>query len=162
MSLSKGYLTNKQRMIWDLKNTGLPEATIARKLEVTRQTVHKALDTANVKIGEALEEAAKINKIETRTVDPARGYLQGYSPHFKTKAFITFSAKNGIQVWYKHEGNCRKCSKLETCREMLLTEAKERNFLLLDDTRKMLPSQLAEALFSKITGENENEQNEHS
>ena len=53
-------------MIWDLKSSGLQEANIARKLNVTRQTVHKALDTANLKIGEALEEIAKINKIEVQ------------------------------------------------------------------------------------------------
>jgi hypothetical protein len=35
----------------------------------------------------------------------------------------------------------------------LLAEAKDRNFLLLDDTNKILPSKLAEALFAKITGE---------
>jgi hypothetical protein len=140
-------------MIWDLKSRGLQEAHIARKLNVTRQTVHKAIDTANVKIGEALEEVARINKIDVETFNPERGFLKGYSNHFKTPAFITFSAKNGIQVWYKHEGDCEKCSKLESCKEILLAEAKDRNFLLLDDTNKILPSKLAEALFSKITGE---------
>ena len=153
MTLSTGYLTPKQRLIWDLKGNGLQEASIAKQLEVTRQTIHKALDTANLKIGEALEETAKINKIEIQTVDPTKGFLLGYSPHFKTKAFITFSAKNGVQVWYKHEGDCAKCNKIDTCREALLAEAKDRNFLLLDDTRKILPSKLAEALFAKITGE---------
>jgi hypothetical protein len=153
MTLSLGYLTPKQKMMWDLKSSGLQEAHIARKLNVTRQTVHKALDTANLKIGEALEEMAKINKIETQTLDPNKGFLLGYSSHFKTPAFITFSAKNGIQVWYKHEGDCEKCSKLQTCRETLLAEAKDRNFLLLDDTSKILPSKLAEALIAKITGE---------
>jgi len=152
MTLSFGYLTPKQKMIWDLKSRGLQEAHIARKLNVTRQTVHKALDTANVKIGEALEETARINRIETQKLDPDKGYLLGYSSHFKTQAFITFSAKNGIQVWYKHEGDCKKCSQLQTCREALLAEAKERNFLILDDTNKILPSQLAEALIAKITG----------
>jgi hypothetical protein len=155
MTLSLGYLTAKQKMMWDLKSSGLQEANIARKLNVTRQTVHKALDTANIKIGEALEEVAKINKIEVETLDPNKGFLKGYSAHFKTQAFVTFSAKNGVQLWYKHQGDCEKCSKLQTCRETLLAEAKDRNFLILDDTSKILPSKLAEALFSKITGENE-------
>lgn len=155
LTLSTGYLTTKQRQIWYLKGNGLQEAHIARKLNVTRQTIHKALDTANLKIGEALEETAKINKIEIQTVDPTKGFLLGYSSHFKTKAFITFSAKNGVQVWYKHEGDCAKCSKIDACREALLAEAKDRNFLLLDDTSKILPSKLAEALFAKITGENQ-------
>jgi hypothetical protein len=153
MTLSLGYLTPKQKNIWDLKSSGLQEAHIARKLNITRQTVHQALDTANLKISEALQETAKINKIDTQTFNPSKGFLLGYSSHFKTQAFITFSAKNGIQVWYKHEGNCQKCSKLNACREALLAEAKERNFLMLDDTSKILPSKLAEALIEKITGE---------
>ncbi len=93
------------------------------------------------------------NKIETQKIDADKGFLVGYSVHFKTPVFITFSAKNGIQVWYKHEGNCEKCKKLQTCRDTLLAEAKVRNFLLLDDTSKILPSKLAEALFTKIAGE---------
>jgi hypothetical protein len=157
MSLSLGYLTAKQKMMWDLKSSGLQETKIARKLNVTRQTVHKALNIANVKIVDALEEVAKINKIEVQTLDPNRGFLKGYSSHFKTQAFVTFSAKNGVQLWYKHEGNCEKCSKLQTCRETLLTEAKDRNFLILEDTNKILPSKLAEALFAKITEESDKE-----
>jgi len=140
-------------MIWDLKTRGHQEASIARQLNVTRQTIHQALDTANTKIGEALEETAKINKIDIQNINPDKGFLLGYSSHFKTTAFITFSAKNGVQVWYKHEGDCEKCPKLQTCRETLLAEAKDRNFLILDETSKILPSKLAEALFSKIVGE---------
>ncbi len=153
MTLSLGYLTPKQRIIWDLKSSGLQEAQIARKLDVTRQTVHKSLDIASLKIGEALEEVAKINKIDIKILNAERGFLKGYSTHFKTQAFITFSAKNGVQVWYKHEGDCEKCDKVQTCRDALLAEAKDRNFLLLDDTSKILPSKLADALFAKITGE---------
>lgn len=158
MSLSFGYLTPKQRAMWDLKSSGLQEVHIARKLNVTRQTVHKSLDIANLKIGDALQEVAKINKIDIETVNAERGFLKGYSNPFKTTAFVTFSAKNGVQVWYKHEGDCEKCKKLQTCRDTLLAEAKDRNFLLLDDTSKILPSKLAEALFAKISGE----QNEYT
>ena len=140
MTLRLGYLTPKQKIIWDLKSRGQQEASIARKLNVTRQTIHSVLDTANIKIGEALKEVAEINKIEIETLDPNRGFLKGYNSHFKTQAFVTFSAKNGIQLWYKHEGDCEKCSKIEICRETLLAEAKDRNFLILDDTNKILPS----------------------
>jgi hypothetical protein len=87
------------------------------------------------------------------SIDPNRGFLKGCSNHFKTQAFVTFSAKNGIQLWYKHEGDCEKCNKLQFCRKILLAEAKDRNFLILDDTSKIMPSKLAEALFAKIAGE---------
>jgi hypothetical protein len=152
MNLRLGYLTSKQSQIWSLKNDGLSEASIARKLAITRQTVHYALNSANQKIGESMEETANINKIEIQTIDPIKGYLIGYSPHFKTQTFITFSAKNGIQIWYKHEGNCEKCNRLKTCRQTLIDEAKDRKLPLQEQANQMLPSKLAELLISSITG----------
>jgi hypothetical protein len=120
---------------------------------VARQTIHKALDIANSKVYMALEEAAKINKIKVKAIEPAKGILVGYSPDFKTKALITFSAKNGVQVWYKHEGDCKNCDQLQLCKEMLIAEAKERNIQLPESANSMLPSKLAEILFSNIIGE---------
>ncbi|MCW4025349.1 MAG: hypothetical protein NWF01_10005 [Candidatus Bathyarchaeota archaeon] len=157
MSLSAAYLTSKQRVIWGLKSKGQQEASIARELNITRQTVHKAVNTANLRITEALTEAAQLNNIEIQTLNTSKGFLSGYSPHFKTPAFVTFSAKNGVQVWYKHEGHCQTCKRLKTCREMLVSEAKARNFLLTEDINQISPSRLAEVLFSKILGEKEND-----
>jgi len=153
MALSTGYLTSKQKQIWNLKNKGLLETNIARRLNITRQTVHKALDVANTKVSQALQETARLNKIKVKTVDPADGILMGYSPEFKTDALITFSAKNGVQVWYRHDGDCENCDQLQTCKTMLLDEAKDRDVQLPRDSDLMLPSKLAEILFSKIMGE---------
>lgn len=153
MSLITGYLTDKRKLIWDLRSKGFTEADIARKLKVSRQTVHKALDIANSKVSIALQEAAKINKIKTKILDPAKGVLLGYSPYFKTDALITFSAENGVQVWYKHEGDCNNCDQIQFCKEALLTEAKDRNIPLPENANSMPPSKLAEILFSKIIGE---------
>lgn len=153
MTLSAGYLTSKQRQIWDLKKKGLIEASIARKLDVTRQTVHKAISVANSKISQALTETAKLNKIRVKDVDPKKGILIGYSLEFKTSAIITFSARNGVQVWYKHEGDCENCDQCETCRKMLLAEIKDRNIQHPENFDSIFPSKLAEFLFSKITGE---------
>lgn len=153
MTLSMGYLTSKQKLIWNLKSKGFSEASIARKLNVTRQTVHKALNVANSKVYIALEEAAKLNRIKIRTIDAGQGILVGYSSEFKTAAIITFSATNGVQAWYRHEGDCENCDQLQVCREMLLAEAKDRKIQLPEDANSMLPSKLADILFSKITGE---------
>lgn len=150
MTLSTGYLTTKQRLIWGLKNRGIREAHIARQLDVTRQTVHKIIDIANTRVEDSLKEAADLNKIEILTIDVQKGFLSGYSSHFKTDAFVTFSAKNGIQIWYKHDGNCSKCRHLKACREKLLVEAAERNFLLTEDINEIIPSKLADALFSRL------------
>ena len=153
MALSTGYLTSKQKHIWNLRNKGLLQARIARRLNVSRQTVHKALNVANTKVSQALQETAKLNKIKVKTVNPTNGILTGYSPDFKTEAMITFSAKNGVQIWYRHEGDCINCDQLQTCRTTLLSEAEERNIQLPENQNSMLPSQLAEILLSKIISE---------
>jgi len=152
MGLSVGYLTPNQLLIWDRKRSGLPEASIAREFEVSRQSIHKALGIAHLKICESLEETARINRIKIQTVDPTRGYLLGYSAHFKTKTLVTFTVKNGIQIWYRHEGDCQNCPDLQACREALIAEAKERNLLLPENEKSILPSEFAEKLFSAITG----------
>ena len=115
--------------------------------------MHKALNIANAKVQDSLEEIAKINKIKIQTVNPATGVLTGYSTHFKTKAIVTFSAKTGIQVWYKHEGDCQNCEQLPSCRETLLSEAKERNIPIPENSESILPSEFAKTLFLKITGD---------
>ncbi len=153
MALSSGYLTSKQRQIWNLKSRGLPEVNIARKLDVTRQTVHKALRAANTKIAQALQEAAKLNRIRIQTLDLHRGILKGYSSEFKTEAMITFSARNGVQIWYKHDGDCGNCDQLQTCRAILFAEAQDRNVQLPKDCEALQPSKLAEILFACLTGD---------
>jgi len=97
----------------------------------------------------------KINKIKIQTENPNLGFLVGHSAHFQTEAIVTFSAKNGIQVWYRHEGDCKNCEQLQTCKETLLEEAKDRNVPLPENITSMLPSEFTKTLFSKITGEKE-------
>lgn len=162
LSLSMGYLTTKQKLVWSLKSEGYNEASIGRKLDITRQTVHKALNVANKKILQSLEETARINRIEIQNVSPTQGYLTGYSPHFDTEAFVTYSPNNGIQIWYEHEGNCKKCSRIKECRSTLLEEAKDRNLDLGKDLNKIFPSKLAKTLFSMIKGEIKNEKEEQA
>ncbi|MCW3997340.1 MAG: hypothetical protein NWF10_02065, partial [Candidatus Bathyarchaeota archaeon] len=53
LNLTMGYLTSNQRRIWSLKSKGFTEASIGRKLDIKRQTVHKALNVANQKILQA-------------------------------------------------------------------------------------------------------------
>jgi len=153
MALSTGYLTTRQKHIWELKGKGLLEANIARRLDVSRQTVHKALNVANAKVSQALHETAKLNKIKVKDVDPSNGILVGYSPELKTTAMITFSARNGVQIWYRHKGDCESCDQLQACRATLIAEAEERDIQFSDSQSSMPPSKLAEILFSKITGE---------
>jgi hypothetical protein len=143
-------LTPKQLKVWDLKRRGLPEAGIARELKVSRQTVHKAADVADSKVAQALLETAKLNKIRVKAVDSATGVLSGFSSEFKTSAVITFSARNGVQVWYKHEGDCASCDHLDNCRKTLLAEMEERNITCSKIVESMPPTKISEFLFHTL------------
>ena len=157
LSLRLGYLTARQRLIWRLKSDGFTEASIGRKLDITRQTVHNAFKMANMKLLQALEETAKINKTEIKTISTTHGYLIGYSPYFNTRAFVTYSTKNGIQICYPNQGNCKKCKRAKECREIFLKEARDREIEFDEGTSQMPPTKIAQALFSIIEGANWNE-----
>jgi hypothetical protein len=157
MSLSRGYLTPKQTLVWRLKSKGYTEADIGRKLNISRQTVHKAVKVANQKIRQSLVETAKINKIEIRTISLTQGYLTGYNPHFNTNAFVIFSHRNGIQICHNYEENCGKCSRVDRCMENLLEKARNRKIDFVKETNQTSPSKIAHALFSTLKGKKKNE-----
>ena len=123
MSFAFAYLTPKQRKVWRFRYDGLNQSEISRELDVTRQTINKLFNTINTKISKALYEAAQINKIEVRKIDFDKGFLIGYSHSVGLDAFITFSDENGIQIWYKGEGDCSSCQIVDDCRKKLVSEA---------------------------------------
>jgi transcriptional regulator len=150
MGFRFGYLTPKQRRFWRLRFDGLTQAEISREMSVTRQTVNKTVNVIDSKVTKALLEAAQLNRIEISRVDPEKGFLLGRSSTLAMATLITFSDKNGIQIWYKGEGRCSECEWLDSCREKLLREAKVRDILLPKNAENMQPSKLADLLFEKI------------
>ena len=153
MTLRFGYLTPKQRKYWGLRRSGLTQADISRKMEVTRQTVNKTFIAIDSRVSKALLEAAQINRIETTRLDQEKGYLLGRSPSLGLDVLITFSERNGIQVWYKGESGCSDCTGRESCMRTLLIEAEDRNIQLPEKADDMEPSKLAEILFKRIVEE---------
>ena len=117
---------------------------------MTPQTVNKAFNSIDAKISKALSEAANMNRLEVRRMDTKQGYLLGYSFALNKEALVTFSSRNGVQVWYRGEGGCENCGWQRSCREVLLGEAAERRIKLPERSREMEPSQLADYLFEKI------------
>jgi len=150
LTLRLGYLTPKQRKYWGLRRSGLTQADISRKMDVTRQTVNKTFIAIDSRVSKALLEAAQINRIETARIDQEKGYLLGRSPNLGLDVLITFSERNGIQIWYKGESGCSECTGYEGCRQTLLIEAEDRNIQLPEKAAEMEPSKLAEILFKKI------------
>ena len=153
MGFRFGYLTPKQRRYWSLRRDGLTQAEISRKMDVTRQAVNKVFDAIDSRVSRALLEAAQVNRVEIRRLDPKKGYLLGRSSSLGTAVLITFSDRNGIQIWYEGENGCSECAERSSCKQSLLIEAEDRGITLPEKAGDMEPSELADILFKKITGE---------
>jgi len=140
-------LNDKQFEFWRLRRSGLPNINIARSFKISKQAVSRALITMDERIERTLLEMARANQIEVEKVNSERGILFGHSVPFKTSAIIFVSAKHGMQVWYKHEGNCGACNRYIQCIELLWDFADEMKIKLgkTDD-----PTKLADELFEKL------------
>jgi len=153
MGFRFGYLTPKQRRYWSLRRDGLTQAEISRKMDVTRQTVNKVFDAIDSRVSKALLEAAQVNRIEISLLDPEKGFLVGRSPSLGMDVLITFSERNGIQLWYKGESDCSECNVRNNCKKKLLIEAEDRGIKLPEKAEEKEPSELAEILFKRILEE---------
>ena len=153
MGFRFGYLTPKQRKYWSLRRSGLTQAEISRKMDVTRQTVNKVFDAIDSRVSKALLEAAQVNRIEINRLDPKKGFLLGRSPSLGLDVFITFSERNGIQLWYRGESDCAECKVRSSCMQKLFVEAEDRGIKLPEKALNKEPSELADLLLKKILEE---------
>jgi hypothetical protein len=142
-------LNEKQFEFWRLRRSGILSIDIARLFNISKQAVSKALLTMDERIENTLLEMARANQIEVEKVNLGRGILFGHSIPFNSSAIIFVSAKHGMKVWYKHEGNCGACTRYAQCIELLWDFADEMKVKLekTDD-----PTKLAEELFEKLRG----------
>ncbi|MBS7634064.1 hypothetical protein KEJ34_00975 [Candidatus Bathyarchaeota archaeon] len=142
-------LTPKQMVIWRLRRRGLRQAEIAREIGILRQEVNRAVLAIDSRVERALIEAARMNKLNVLHVDPVNGILEAYSPSYKIPVIISFSEANCIQVWYLYEGRCNECERINSCREMLIAEARERQIELTEEDIKADPTHLAKKIFAR-------------
>ena len=145
-----GYLTAKQLSFWNLRRQGLTQAEVSRKIGVTPQTTNKTFNAIDSKMSRALTDAAQLHRLNIHRIDLRNGFLLGYSPTWRMDVLVTFSVANGIQVWYKGEGNCSECTNLDSCRQTLIRESEERGISLPRERSKVNPSHLADNLFKVV------------
>jgi hypothetical protein len=140
-------LKDKQFEFWRLKRSGFLNINIARLFNISKQAVSRALITMDDRIEKTLLEMAHANQIEVERVNSECGVLFGHSMPFNASAIIFVSMKHGMQVWYKHEGNCGACNRYTQCIELLWDFADEMKIKLqkTDD-----PTKLADELFEKL------------
>lgn len=148
------YPTDKQLELWKLKREKLKGKEIAERKNVTTGFVSKTLMDANERIRGLLENAAHMNKITVEILSEEVGFLRGKSAMLGgIRCYITFSPRNGVQVWYEHKGECSECEKYAMCRDILLQEFKERDIPLKSPTLR--PTDLTDLLFQHLEEEAE-------
>jgi DNA-binding CsgD family transcriptional regulator len=148
MSFGSGYLTPREVEIWQLRRLGFKQIDIAAKLGIHRQGVNRSIHNIDSKIGQALNEAAAVHKLDIWSTDLNQGIIEAYSQALGVPAIISFTESNGVQVWYMYKGNCSECNRVPQCRAMLLKEAEERGIILSSKDQEKPPSMIAHMIFS--------------
>jgi transposase-like protein len=136
--------------------TGLTQSKIARRLGITRQTVHQLVGTIPDKMTAALHDAAALNNVDPVQLDVNKGILFGWSREFKTEAVIAMN-REGLRVWYKHDlGKCQICPDRRACKSMLLENAGDLGVELAPQERKLAPLALSNLVFLRALGRESN------
>jgi hypothetical protein len=132
---------------------GVSQSEIARKLHISRQAVNQLAQTIPTRITEALNDAAKLNEVETRLINSAQGILFGYSREFQTNVLIAVHPEGGLRIWYQHNfGRCKICPNKKQCKSSLMKTIDVLRVPLTNKERALEPSKLASLAFSKALG----------
>jgi DNA-binding CsgD family transcriptional regulator len=151
VNLHSGYLTGRQLDIWRMLREGLSQSEIARRLNVSRQAVNKLMDTIPEKIGSALNDAAKLNRISPTYLDVTKGLLIGWSKDLKSEVVIAMGPQ-GLQVWYQHSlGECKICPDRGSCKSVLVKSAHDLRVHLKWSEKRLPPSELSDLIFSRAS-----------
>ena len=152
-----------------MKRNGLSQSEIARRLNVSRQAVNQLAQNIPTKVTEALYDASKLNRMEPRLVDSARGVLVGWSKEFQTEIVITLHTRLGLRIWYQHNlGRCKICPDKGQCKSLLLENAVEYGVSLTRHEKELDPAKLSKIIFSrfldgvKVTADRKPESRENS
>jgi predicted transcriptional regulator len=132
---------------------GVSQSEIARRLHISRQAVNQLVQTIPARVTDALYDAAKLNGVEPRNIDTAKGILLGYSRELQTNVVITMHPETGLRVWHQHNlGRCKLCSSKKQCKSMLLKTIHACGVQLTTREKNLDPSKLAGLVFSKVFG----------
>ncbi len=140
-------LDDKQFGFWAMRRSGAANIAIANRFGISRQAVSRALLLMDGKIESTLREMAVANQIAIEKVNAEKGILLGRSVPFQTAAIIFVSEKNGVQVWYEHDGDCGSCQRYTECIELLWDYATELGIRI---KKTADPTEMAEELFEKV------------
>jgi transcriptional regulator len=148
LAFKQCYLTGREIQLWDMRRKKLTQSQISRRLNISRQAVHKSYPIIDSKMERAFNEAAETNHLEIKSINLVDGVMEAHSVAQDIPVFVSMSNSNGLKIWYLYEGNCGRCKLERSCRRMLVTEAEERRISLSSVDKKMDPTHLALKIFS--------------
>jgi hypothetical protein len=147
-------LTQKQKLVWSLISKGLSAATIANKLNTTRQFINQTKLSTEAKLSTTLLDVAQANDLQITKLYPKNGILLAYHPALKRKAILTYSTNYGIKVWYWHDNpeEVTDPTFLTQTRQYLIDIAKERG-IEIQDAENIHSAKLAHTIFCQLIPE---------
>jgi hypothetical protein len=144
-----------QQKVWRLLTKGFTMADIAKQLNTSPQYVHQTRRNAESKLTRAIMETAEANNIQITKIRPREGLLYGYHPALDQHAFVSYSTKGGIKIWYWHDQpeTITDEAFLGHIRTYLLDLAEERSLILTDEDKQLHPAKLANKIFRHLMPE---------
>lgn len=143
-------ITKKESNIWELRFKGFNRSEIARKLDITRQAISKALKNTDSKILHELNRNARTLGLAVTLVNSEKGILLGYTPQIKAKTMIFYLPKSGFHTWFEYGDRCEECSGCITYDRCMnvLKEASEFWEVSIGENEE--PTKIAVKLFENI------------
>jgi hypothetical protein len=142
-------LTSKRAAWWEQRRRGLSLAQIGRSFGVTRQAVYLALRLADRRMQKAFKELAATYKVRDLKIDTEKGLLLGQSQALGSAVIMAYSPGQGIQMWYRYNGQCDHCEKRDDCLSLIREEARRLGVRVVKGDEILPPAKLAEAVFRR-------------
>jgi hypothetical protein len=151
-------LSQRQNQVWSMLGSGLTVSEVAEKLKKTFQYINQTKLTAEARLSDALIRVGETNNLQIKRVLPREGVLWGYHPGLGLDAFVTYTSRHGMRVWYWYDDPREVTDErfLLEAKMYLLNLAEERQVPLDESEKQLHPALLAKLIFSKFIPEASN------
>ncbi len=143
-------ITKKESNIWELHFKGFNGSEIARKLEITRQAISKALRNADSKILQELNENARMMGLAVTSINSEKGILRGYNTQIGAKTLIFYLPRSGFHTWFEYANKCEDCNGCITYDRCMSVVKEASEFWGVPIEKDEDPSKIAEKLFEGV------------
>jgi hypothetical protein len=135
--------------------SGLSVSEVAERLKKTFQYINQTKQIAEAKLSDALIRVGETSNLQIKRVLPKEGILWGYHPGLGLDAFVTYTSKQGMRVWYWYDNPNEVSDErfLLEAKRYLLNLAYERQIQLSEDEIQLHPALLAKHVFGKLIPE---------